>query len=225
MDIISNLLISEARIPYHTAIMILSFPIISTMIAIFRYYFGFKTFGLYPHIILIYALYSFSIISDFGLDFFRGFKLSMLFLLVAILSVSASKILFAQINFHIVPKKNLYLTIGLISILFVFLFAKEYDKRSILEVQFLGILAILTLSEKYLNFSIKKGQRSAFWYMFNTITVSTLLSFLITSNLFQQILLGNTWIILVAIIINIIVGSYTGLRISELIRFRKISNE
>jgi len=225
MDIISNFIISEAQIPYHTAIMILTFPIISTLIAVFRYYLGIKSFGLYPHIILIYTFYSFSIISDHSLDFLKGFKLAMLFLVIAILAISSAKILLDRVNFHIVPKKNLFLTIGLLSILLVFLIANQFDRRSILEVQFLGILAILTLSEKFLNFSIKKSTKSALSYMTNTIITSTILAFLITSTTFQTILLENTWIILIAILINVIVGNYTGMRLSELIRFRKISNE
>lgn len=225
MDILSNLLINEANIPYHTVIMLLSFPIISTIIALVRYFLGVKSFGLYPHLMIIYTLYTFSIITNTNsVDFFRGLKIELLFLLAAIISISLSKKFFDRVNFHVIPRKNLLLTIGIASVILVLFLANLSDKKGVLEVPFIAIFGILVVAEKYLNFSMKKGTLNAIKYMVYTIVSCVAITFIITAPIFQNILLSNTWIIIVAIFANILIGSYGGIRLSEILRFKNIKS-
>jgi hypothetical protein len=224
MDIFSDLLIHSANIPQHTVIMILSFPIISTIIAIFRYFMGLKSFGLYPQLMIIYTLYTFSIIqSSNELDFLRGLKIELLFLAASIISISISKKLLDSLNFHVVPRKNLLLTIGMISVIAILFLANLSDKKGVLEVSFLGIFGILTVSEKYLNFSMKKGTRNAFKHMIYTLVPCIFIGFIITSSQFESFLLQNSWIVIIAILSNLLIAGYGGIRLSEIFRFKNIN--
>lgn len=225
MDIISNTLTQNFELPYHTLILILSFPIITTIIGFIRYYLGIKTLGIYPHIMIIYSLYFFAQSTLTSTDFLKGLKYELLFIFAAVVSITIAKYAFDSLNLHIISKKNLILTIGVLGILLGMILSSILEKKTIVKVDFIGIIGILIVAESYLTLSIKKGVQSSLRRLVSTIVICSLIAFLISNDTYQSILVANTWIVVIFIFLNIFIGRYTGLRLSEVIRFGGISNE
>lgn len=174
---------------------------------------------------IIYSLYFFAQSDLLNTDFLKGLKFELLFIFAAVVSITVAKYAFDSLNLHIISKKNLILTVGVLGILIAMIASSILEKKSIVKVDFIGIIGILIVAESYLTLSIKKGIQSSLRRLFSTIVICTLLAFLISNDTYQNILIANTWIVVLFIFLNIFIGRYTGLRLSEVIRFGGISNE
>ncbi len=82
---------------------------------------------------------------------------------------------------------------------------------------------MITLAEKFVSTQIEKGTRVALILAAETLIISTVGYFLIKSTFVTDLLLAYPlWIIALTFIINITLGKWSGLRLSEYWRFRQV---
>jgi hypothetical protein len=114
------------------------------------------------------------------------------------------------------------LTLVALVILGILLLGGSFKKTSFSNASILPILIIITLVEKFITVQIEKGGKTAITLAVETLIISIVGFFVINSSFLRNFLLAYPWIVLFTLPVNIILGKWTGLRLSEYIRFRHI---
>lgn len=222
MSYFVNLLISNG-IPDNTIALLLLLPVIATVVAFMRQVIGVTTFGIYtPSIITL----SFLII---------GIYAGLLTLITAIVIGIISKPLLKKVRMLFIPKMAIVITLVTLS-LFLILIASTYldlfDPR-FLSIAIFPMLILSTLVEKFVSSKGEKGFASASVIMGETLLVSIIAYFVaggeINLGLFsfkfeliKKLMLTYPELIFLLILMNILLGRWSGLRVLEHIRFREV---
>lgn len=222
MSYFVNILINNS-VPDNIIALLLLLPVIATVVTFMKQIVGSTTFGVYtPCIITL----SFLVI---------GIYAGLLTLAAAIIIGILSKPLFKQVRMLFIPKMAVLITIVSL-VLFLILIASVY--LGLFDAEFLSIavfpmLILSTLVEKFISVKTEKGLSAAFFLMLSTIIVSIIAYFLtggeinigfaiLKFDLIKSIIMSYPELILLLIVINILLGKWTGLRILERIRFREV---
>jgi hypothetical protein len=84
------------------------------------------------------------------------------------------------------------------------------------------LLIMSTLVESFLNVKSEEGLRSAVFGISQTIIAALLCVFIVQWPSFRALIIAYPEIILFTPIVNILLGRWTGLRVSEYFRFREV---
>lgn len=195
-------------VPVNTIILILLLPALATLFVFFRQIIGIPTLELLVPIALSITLIA------------TGLKIGIILLAAILLASIISRFVLRRLRIMQLPK--MALSMLLVSI-FVFLALVATASFALLPVNRLGfmpVLLLILLSDKIVALQLARGSRPAI-----TITVFTLIlaaigySILTFEPLRSYILLWPE-AILVLIPLNIIIGRYFGLRLTEYHRFQ-----
>lgn len=217
-----NILVNNG-IPDNTIALLLLLPVIATVVAFMRQVVGITTFGIYtPSIITL----SFLVI---------GMYAGLLTLLTAIVVGTLSRPLLSKVRMLFIPKMAIVITLVSLT-LFLVLIASIY--LGLFDSQFLSIaifpmLILSTLVEKFVSSKGEKSFTSATVLMAETVIVAIIaylvaggeinLGFVILKvDFVKNLLLSYPEAVFLLIIINILLGKWSGLRVLERVRFREV---
>jgi hypothetical protein len=185
-------------VPLDTLILVLILPIIVTMIAFFRQVVGIKAFGIYTPAIITFALLATNEIR-YGITIF----------ITVIIVGTLTRLLLKQFRLLYLPR--VVLIIGGI-----------YNRTGLASVSIFPILIMITLVEKFVAVQIEKGGRAAMVLALETLIISVIGYYIASWDMLIRIILHYPWISLLTLPINIFLGKWTGLRLTEYFRFRQI---
>jgi len=114
------------------------------------------------------------------------------------------------------------LTVVAFVILFMLTLGSSFRRTGLAAVSIFPILIIITLVEKFVAVQIEKGNRTAVILALETLLISIVGFYLASWDLLIGILIANPWIVLLTLPINFFLGKWTGLRLSEYLRFKNI---
>ncbi len=222
MSYFVNLLISNG-IPDNTIALLLLLPVIATVVAFMRQVIGVTTFGIYtPSIITL----SFLII---------GIYAGLLTLVLAILVGTLSRPLLKKVRMLFIPKMAIVITLVSLS-LFLILIASIYlnlfDPR-FFSIAIFPMLILSTLVEKFVSSKGEKGYASATVLMGETLLVAIVAYFIAGGEinlgffsfkfeLIKWLMLTYPELIFLLIVVNVLLGRWSGLRVLEHVRFREV---
>ncbi|MBU1151892.1 hypothetical protein KJ632_03655, partial [Patescibacteria group bacterium] len=210
-------------IPDNTIALLLLLPVIATVVTFMKQVVGITTFGIYtPSIITL----SFLII---------GLPAGLLTLLAAIGVGALSRPILKKIRMLFIPKMAIIITfvsLVLFLILGLSTYLELFDSE-FLSLAIFPMLILSTLVEKFISVRTDKGLTSATILMIGTIVVSITAYFFaggeinliigtIQMDFLKDVLITYPETIFVFLIINLILGKWTGLRLMEHIRFREV---
>ena len=89
----------------------------------------------------------------------------------------------------------------------------------------LAFICIATLSDFFIRQYIKKSIKTSVVTLLGTILVAIAGWFVITRDIISNYILNNLWIIPLLTLFNILLGTFKGLRIKDLFRFRFTTRE
>ncbi len=188
----------------------ISMCIVATVVSIARYIFGNKTYGIYAPIILAIA-YSYT-----GLRY--GLVITLIVILTSLLSYS----LLRKIRMHYITRiATNYIILSIVLIFFLILinnFGFGLDNMS--NIPSLAFISIAALSDFFIKQYIQKSLKSSTMTLFGTILVAIVGWFVITRDLISNFVLNNLWIIPLLAFVNILLGTFKGLRVKDYFRFR-----
>jgi PKD repeat protein len=217
--------LTEKGIPDNTIILILLLPVIATVIAFMKQVIGITTLGIYtPTIITLTFL-------TLGLEF----GVLLLFFVIT-MGTLAHKII-KPLKLLYIPKMALILT-SVSIILYLLLTLTVYLDLFDIEFISLAIFPVVimgTLTEKFVTLRTEKGMSGSVLVMIETFFVSLaayfvtggtidLYFFTIQWNFIRDLILNLPEVIILFIIVNIYLGRWTGLQLTEYIQFRDIIN-
>jgi hypothetical protein len=211
--------IKDSIITEEILIFMLFIPIIATLVNVSRYIIGFKTFGIYAPMTLAFAYV------------FTGIRFGLLVTIAVVISSLISYSLLKQVRMHYLSR----ITINYIFITFILLgvlilnelspWSITTEQHQIATVPPLGIILIAALSDFFVKEYVKKDFLTTIRSLIETIIIGVTGWFLLQSQSLQQFLVQNIWINIPILLLNLFIGQYKELRVKDLFRFKKISNE
>ena len=194
---------------------LVAITIVATIVSLFRYIFGTKSYGIYAPIILAIA-YSYT-----GLKY--GLSITLVVILISLVSYSVLR----KIRMHYITRvatNYCLLAIGLIAFIIII---KKYGLglENISNVPALALVSIAGLSDFFIKQFVQKSLKTSVMTLASTVLVATAGWFIITRDYISEYTINNLWIILVLILINILIGQFKGLRLKDYFRFRSVVKE
>lgn len=193
-------------------VLILMLPIIATIIAFARQVIGIKAFGL-----LTPAMTCVSFLV-------MGLRYGLIVFLTILIGGTITRFILRRLHLLYLPRMALVLTsVSLTLLLLLGLGAASASERSsIISFSIFPALILTLLAEDFIAAQFKSGPRTALTVTVWTLLLATLCYFIVSSEIFRTLILSYPEIILLTIPINIILGRWSGLRLTEYFRFREL---
>lgn len=203
----------DQGVPIDTIRYILMFPLVVTLVAFFRQIVGVKAFGIYTPSIVTFAFLAF----DPG-----GLKYGIAIFASIILIGMLSRFLLKKLRLLYLPRVAITLTIVALAILGILVAGGSLHRTGLASVSIFPLLIMITLVEKFVATQIEKGDKTALILATETLFISLIGYLLARSDMIAALLLAFPWIVLLTLPINIFLGRWRGLRLSEYLRFSKL---
>lgn len=193
-----------------TIFLLLMLPIVATMISFGRQIVGVKAFGIYvPSIMTL----SFVV---------TGLRYGVLIFLVLLAAATLARIAARRLRILYLPRMAIVLTAVSFTIVGLLLVSAYFDEANILSISIFPVLVMMILTEKFVEVQIEQGNRQAIWLTTETLTLAVISYLIITWEEFTTLILGYPEVVVLTIIVNILLGRFSGLRVVEYFRFRKL---
>lgn len=198
-------------VPQETIILLLMLPLVATIIAFSRQVIGIKGFGIYTPLIISFAFLA------------TGLKYGLVLFIAIILVGTLMRLLAKQFHLLYLPRMAIVLTGVAVAVLAIFLTGAYFDRHGLIKSSIFVILIMIGLVEKFITAQIERGAKQAIVLTSETLILSIICYWIISWSWLQDLVLNYPLgIILGSIIINIFLGRWTGLRLSEYFRFREV---
>lgn len=204
---------SQNGVSQSVVYLLLAVPMINFLISFLRQVVGISTFGVYTPMML--ALSFFILGLWFGL---------IVFFLVLIVSYIIRSI-FERIELLYIPRVSLLLSVLSISFLFLLAGAVYFDVPVTLSLAVFPMMVMSTVSEKFLSAQTEGGLRNAVISTAETVLVALLAFYICDWDWMKNTILAMPELILLPLLGTMWLGRFTGLRLSEYIRFRSLLRE
>lgn len=196
-------------VPSQTVILLLVLPVIAMILAFLKQVVGITTFGLYtPSIIAL---------SFLALGWSRG----VLFLLFIIVASYAARAVMRRWRLLYIPKVAVILTFVSLTLL-ILMGVSAYMGVTFSRETIFILLIMSTLAESFLNMKTEQGLYSAVLGIGETVIAALVCVLIVQWDVFQSLMLAYPELILLTIVVDVMLGRWTGLRLMEYIRFREV---
>jgi hypothetical protein len=206
-------------------IFLITLPLVITIISFAKYVMGFKSFGVYVPILLTFMFYELSRIDPQTFSITQGLKYGLFITAIVFISSYVSYKIIQPLALHYYSKLAIVTTNVTISLLLVLFVLDLIDKEGILRVDIFSLILIASISERFTNLLASKQTTTAFMLSFQTILLGLICFFVISTGTIQNAFLNYPWLILLTFPINYIIGKFTGLRVTEIFRFKDLLNK
>lgn len=201
----------SSGIPLDTLILVLILPIIVTVIAFFRQVVGIKAFGIYTPAIITFAFLATNEIR-YGITIF----------VTVIIVGTLMRLVLKPFRLLYLPRVAIMITIVGFSILALLIFGGINSRTGLASVSIFPIIIMITLVEKFVAVQIEKGGKAAIILALETLVISVIGYYIASWDVLIKGILHYPWISLLTVPVNIFLGKWTGLRLTEYFRFRQI---
>ncbi|OIP59106.1 MAG: hypothetical protein COZ29_01695 [Candidatus Moranbacteria bacterium CG_4_10_14_3_um_filter_45_9] len=205
---------TEQGVPVQTVLLLLMLPVVATLVAFFRQVIGIKAFGIYTPSLITFALLAFDP---------NGLKYGIAIFVSVILVGMVTRFILKRFRLLYLPRVAITLSIVSLAILLILVIGGMYQRTGLASVSIFPLLIMITLAEKFVATQIEKGSRAAFILATETLVISVIGYFLVSWQTLTVLILEYPWVILSTFVINFSLGKWTGLRITEYFRFRKVT--
>lgn len=194
-----------------TVVLLLLLPLVASMVAATRHIIGFKGFG-----ILIPTAIAAAFV-------FTGITTGLIVFAVVLLTATYSRYLLRKLHVHYLPRMALLLWFVSMMTLVVIIVSPSFGLTQLATISILPILILVLLAEEFIGVQIGKSLKEAARLTGETLVVA-MLGFLIFESRFLQTMALNYphFVALAPVVINLLVGRFTGLRLLEYRRFRRL---
>jgi len=202
-----------AGVPANTIVLLLLLPIVAFVIAFTRNVVGIRGFGIFLPAALSVVFVATGPIVGIGL-----------FLVIVVVSTATRMILRRlKIKLQYLPRMAFILwavVLGVLGILFLVPILRFSDLAN---VSIFAVLFLVLLAEDFTRVQLGKSVKTALNLTFETLILSLISFLFLTFQPLQKYVLLNPEVsLLVVAVADLLLGRYTGLRVMEFYRFRKL---
>ena len=166
--------------------------------------------------------YELSRIDDQTFSITQGLKYGLFITAIVFISSYISYKIIQPLALHYYSKLAIVTTNVTISLLLVLFLLDLIDKEGILRVDIFSLILIASISERFTNLLASKQTTTALMLSLQTILLGLICFFVISTGTIQSTFLNYPWLILLTFPINYIIGKFTGLRLTEIFRFKDL---
>ncbi|MBU1089752.1 PKD domain-containing protein [Patescibacteria group bacterium] len=217
LSFLVNYLVSEG-IPSSVILLVLMLPVIATFVAFLKQVVGVTTFGVYTPSVLTLSFLAI------------GLKLGIAVLFVVVVASILIRKILSRYRLAYTPRLAIVLTFvsfaifgAIVLLTYLAPFGEYFRMADLIAASIFPMLIMSTLAEKFVSIQTEKGARSAI-RMFTELLLVSLACYLIVGewSSLQTLMLAHPEIIFLFLLADVILGKFTGLRITEYIRFREV---
>jgi len=206
----------SAGVPANTIVLLLLLPIMTFVIAFSRNVVGIRGFGIFLPAALSVVFVATGPAIGIGL-----------FLIIVLVSTLV-RLTLRKLNIKLqyLPRMSFILWAVVVGVLGILFLAPVLKFSALSNVSIFAVLIIVLLSEDFSRVQLGKSIRTALNLTFETLLLSLISFFFLTLKPLQEYVLLNPEISLIGIAaLDLLLGQYTGLRVMEFYRFRKLINQ
>lgn len=197
-------------VPFETVKLMFLLPVIAMVIAFLRQVIGIKAFGIYTPSIITFAFLAI------------GLKYGAAIFTAIILVGMAARYILKKFRLLYLPRMAITISIVTLSMLFILVLGGSLQRTGLAAVSIFPLLIIVTIVEKFVATQIEKGTGTAVYLAAETLVISTVGYYVASWQFLIDAILAFPWLILLTIPVEIFLGKWTGLRLSEYWRFREV---
>lgn len=202
-----NILINRG-VPTSNLVLILMLPVIATILAFARQVIGLKAFGLVTPTMTTLSF------------FVMGLRYGLIVFAVVLLSGTLTRLALRRFHLLYLPRMALVLTSVSIGMVLLLGLGITFDPTHVLSFSVFPALVLMTVAEEFIAVQFKSGAKAALSITAWTLILSVAGYYIVSWQLFRIFLLSYPEVVLLTIPINILLGRWSGLRLTEYIRFR-----
>lgn len=202
-----------AGVPANTIVLLLLLPLVAFFIAAARHLIGLRGFGIFLPAALSVAFVATGPVVGIGL-----------FLLIVAVSTSARLILRrAKVKLQYLPRMALILWLVSAAVLTVLFLAPRLQEPGLANVSIFAVLILALLAEDFSKVQLGKSAKTAVSLTGETLILSLVSYLFLTYEPLQEFALLNPEVLLISVgILDFLLGKYSGLRLFEIWRFRRL---
>lgn len=194
-----------------TIVLLILLPLVASIVAATRHLIGFRGFG-----ILIPTALSVVFVA-------LGITSGLLIFVAILLLATIARVSLRKLHLQYLPRMALFLwfiSLGVLGIIFI---STSFGIEQVIPISIFPILILILLAEEFIAVQIGKSLREAAQLTLETILIALVGWFIFRLEWLNQLALNQPhWAILVPLAINLLVGRYTGLRLLEYQRFKRL---
>lgn len=197
-------------VPLATISLILLMPLIALILAVARQVVGIKAFGIYvPALITIAFLES-------------GLRYGTIVFLIILAVGTIARLVLKKVRILYLPRMALILTLVALGMLLVMYLAAYFDVAGLKTLSIVPLLTMVILTEKFVSAQIRYGFGEAIKLTLETFVLSAICYLLLSWQTMKVLVISYPEAVLLTIPFLIILGRWSGLRLSEYWRFRRL---
>lgn len=198
-------------VPELSLVFFLMLSVAATIITLARQILGIKAFDIYVPLITAFAFLA------------TGIKYGVFLFLIIVLVATFLRYLLRKSRLLYIPRIALTLIAITICIYILFVIAIYFEKSGFIQISVFPVLILIILSERFIATQIRLGNKKAAVLTVETLIISIICYYLISWPRLQDFALQYPLIIIGgAIILNILLGRWSGLRLTEYFRFKEV---
>ena len=193
----------------NTVVLLLLLPLIATLVSVLHYVFGLSGYGIFMPTMMAISFLATGIVGG-------------LVLFAVILAISlASNLLLRKLKLHFWPARSIGLMLISMGTFGLMLLSSYFEVFNISKISIFPILFMILLVEEFTRTQLAKSGKEA-----NMLTLGTLILAIVGAVMMrvrpiqEMVLLHPGTSLLIGLVVNLLVGSYTGIRLSEISRFK-----
>ncbi len=194
-----------------TIILLILLPLVASAVAAARHLLGFRGFGiLIPTAIAVTFVVT-------GIS-------TGIFVFLTILAVATlARWLLKKLRLHYLPRMALLLWFVTLVVLALIITAPFFELQELTAISIFPIIILILLFEDFIGVQIGKSFREAVRLTTETIIIALLGFVIFKFELLRKwALVYPHWLILAPVVLNLLIGRFTGLRLFEHRRFRRL---
>ncbi len=200
----------DKGVPSNMILLILMLPIIVTVVAFMKQVVGIDTLGVYTPSILT--------LSFIALNLWFGLLIFVALLLIG----GAVRHFLHRYRLLYIPRMAIVLTFVSLTILFLLFLGAYFEIGNVAGIAIFPMLIMSTMVEKFVTIQSDRGFKGALKVVLEVLFVSILCYFVADWGLLKTLVLGHPEIILFFLTFNFLLARWSGLRLTEYIRFREL---
>lgn len=194
-----------------TIVLLILLPLVASIVAATRHLIGFRGFG-----ILIPTALSVVFVA-------LGITSGLLIFVAIILLATIARVSLRKLHIQYLPRMALllwFISLGVLGMIFI---STSFGVNQVVPISIFPILILILLAEEFIAVQIGKSLQEATRLTLETILIALIGWFIFRLEWLNQLALNYPLrAILVPLVINLLVGRYTGLRLLEYQRFKRL---
>ena len=204
----------EKGVSTNTLVLLLLLPLVATLVSFLHYVVGLSGYGIFMPTMIAVAFLATGV--------FGGLMLFAIILIVSVLS----NLFLRKLRLHFWPARAISLTMISITTFLLMVFSSFVKWIDISQISIFPILFMILLAEEFSRTQLVKSKNEAKKLTIGTIILAVVGGVIMNfSNLQNFVLNYPDLIVLLVVVVNLLVGNYTGIRWSEIGRFKKAVRE